>query len=105
MLAVGTRSTTVRHAWKRARTRTTLAPPTPTAGPASGGTVVTLRGRNLAGATAVQFGDSGGSPNIVDGRALGQCGFKAMFPNGDGGLLTAVSSPASGPEGGPGDPS
>jgi len=40
---------------------------------------------------AVQFGDSGGSPNVVRRRALGECGFDVRIPNGDGGPLTPVS--------------
>jgi hypothetical protein len=38
---------------------------------------------------AVQFGDSGASPNVVSGQAFGECGFDVLspdpnFPNGDG---------------------
>ena len=38
---------------------------------------------------AVQFGDSGASPNVVGGYAFGQCGFNVIspdpnYPNGDG---------------------
>jgi Protein of unknown function (DUF3224) len=40
-------------------------------------------GRNLTCASnlpAVQFGDSGGSPNTVAGRASGECGFNVVLP-------------------------
>ncbi|MBS1836944.1 MAG: hypothetical protein JST64_04540 [Actinobacteria bacterium] len=40
---------------------------------------------------AVQFGDSGGSSNVVGRHAFGECGFDIRIPNGDGGPLTAVS--------------
>lgn len=38
---------------------------------------------------AVQYGDSGASPNVVSGHAFGQCGFNVIspdpnYPNGDG---------------------
>jgi hypothetical protein len=38
---------------------------------------------------AVQFGDSGASPNVVSGHAFGQCGFNVLSPDpnyGGGGL-------------------
>lgn len=31
--------------------------------------------------TGVQFGDSGGSPNIVGGLGIGECGFNVVVPN------------------------
>ncbi len=34
-----------------------------------------------ANSPAVQYGDSGGSPNVVNGGAYGQCGFRVMKPN------------------------
>lgn len=40
---------------------------------------------------AVQFGDSGGSSNVVRRHAVGECGFDVRIPNGDGGPLTPVS--------------
>ena len=42
---------------------------------------------------AVQFGDSGGSPNEVSGFAFGECGFNMMLPdeNFDGGGLQPIS--------------
>jgi Protein of unknown function (DUF3224) len=43
----------------------------------------------LSNLPAVQFGDSGGSPNVVAGRAIGECGF-------------AVTLPKTPPEGAPG---
>lgn len=30
---------------------------------------------------AIQFGDSGGTPNVVAGRAFGQCSFRRLAPN------------------------
>ncbi len=43
----------------------------------------------VADSPAVQFGDSGASPNVVSGHAIGQCGFDVYqpdpnYPNGDG---------------------
>jgi len=43
----------------------------------------------VANSPAVQFGDSGASPNVVSGHAVGQCGFDVFspdpnYPNGDG---------------------
>ena len=43
----------------------------------------------LNNSPAVQFGDSGASPNVVGGYAIGQCGFGVLspdpnYPNGDG---------------------
>lgn len=32
---------------------------------------------------AVQFGDSGGAPNVVSGFAFGECGFNVVLPNVD----------------------
>ena len=43
----------------------------------------------IGNSPAVQYGDSGASPNIVGGNAVGQCGFDVLspdpnYPNGDG---------------------
>lgn len=43
----------------------------------------------IANSPAVQFGDSGASPNVVSDHAYGECGFNVFspdpnFPNGDG---------------------
>ncbi len=37
----------------------------------------------------MQYGDSGASPNLVGGNAIGECGFDVLspdpnYPNGDG---------------------
>lgn len=40
---------------------------------------------------AVQYGDSGGSPNMVGGHAFGECGFDVRIPNGDGGPMAPIS--------------
>jgi hypothetical protein len=42
---------------------------------------------------AVQFGDSGASPNVVDGRAFGECGFNVLSPDPNFG--TGGSQPIS----------
>jgi hypothetical protein len=53
-------------------------------------------GRNLicyGNSPAVQFGDSGGSPNEVSGFAFGECGFNVVLPdaNYDGGGPQPIS--------------
>jgi hypothetical protein len=62
----------------------------------------------------VQFGDAAQGSNIVDGSAFGQCAFNALQPDPTAnpgppptpaGPLTPISVKATGPEGGPGDPS
>jgi hypothetical protein len=45
---------------------------------------------------AVQYGDSGSSPNVVNGHASGQCGFGVRKPNpAPKGPLTPISVPAT----------
>src|ERR1700733_6980241 len=46
---------------------------------------------------AVQFGDSGASPNVVDGRAFGECGFNVLSPDPNFGTGGSQPSRAKGP--------
>jgi hypothetical protein len=46
-----------------------------------------------ANSPAIQFGDSGGAPNVVSGRGIGQCGFGIYLPDPNYG--TGVPQPIS----------
>lgn len=49
---------------------------------------------------AVQYGDSGGTPNVVGRRAFGECGFDVTVPNGEGSPPAHISVRAHGSPGG-----
>jgi hypothetical protein len=54
------------------------------ADPDAGEVLQNTIGRNIVcfgNSPAVQFGDSGATPNVVDGQAFGQCGFNVLQPN------------------------
>ncbi|WP_228053221.1 IPT/TIG domain-containing protein [Streptomyces antimycoticus] len=61
----------------------------PTTGPASGGTVVTLTGTNLLGATAVRFG----AANATSFTVVSATQISAVAPPGSGTVQVTVTGP------------
>jgi hypothetical protein len=50
-----------------------------------------------ANVPAIQYGDSGSSPNVVSGKATGQCSFRVRVPNpAPHGPLSPISVPVTG---------